>query len=305
MARAQGTRARTGRAARGRRRFALARRAALARDRQDPFRTLPAAHAKDESSLADLAESIRAQGVVQPILVRPDRRRTLRDHRRRATLARCRTRGIEGDSRAGPRRSRPGRARARADRKHPARGSRIRSRKRRARAADRGVRSHARSRGTRGRPFAQRGDESAAAHAARQTGAGLPARGQDRHGSCAGAARSARFAAGRGGCDESSRRGCRFATRNAWRSLRRVRPRGGENQRVGKRPMVTFGASRTSWPTRSAPRCASRARAEGAGRIVIGYATLSSSTDSWRSSSDEIGRDRLTTKTAPAGAVFL
>ena len=53
----------------------------------------------DKESLAELAESIKSQGVMQPILVRPVARRTLRNHRRRAALARsatCRTRGSAG-----------------------------------------------------------------------------------------------------------------------------------------------------------------------------------------------------------------
>ena len=80
-----------------------------------------------EESLAELADSIRAQGVVQPIVVRPvgtpsgDRPATLRDHRRRTPLAR----GADG----GPRRCPSGRAprgrrdrgRDGADREHPAR----------------------------------------------------------------------------------------------------------------------------------------------------------------------------------------
>ena len=47
----------------------------------------------DEASLDELAASIREQGVMQPILVRPRRRRPLRDHRRRAALARRAARG--------------------------------------------------------------------------------------------------------------------------------------------------------------------------------------------------------------------
>ena len=42
----------------------------------------------DDASLAELADSIREQGVMQPILVRPVDGGALRDHRRRAPLAR-------------------------------------------------------------------------------------------------------------------------------------------------------------------------------------------------------------------------
>ena len=54
----------------------------------------------DDAALDELAESIREHGVMQPILVRPDRRRPLRDRRRRAALARGATRGTRGGARA-------------------------------------------------------------------------------------------------------------------------------------------------------------------------------------------------------------
>ena len=41
----------------------------------------------DKESLAELAESIKAQGVMQPILVRPVSPGKLRNHSRRAALA--------------------------------------------------------------------------------------------------------------------------------------------------------------------------------------------------------------------------
>ena len=47
----------------------------------------------DEAELAELADSIRSKGLLQPIIARPDpRARRLRDRRRRAPLAR----GAEG-----------------------------------------------------------------------------------------------------------------------------------------------------------------------------------------------------------------
>ena len=48
----------------------------------------------DDASLAELAESIREQGVMQPILVRPVDGGALRDHRRRAPLARGAAAGL-------------------------------------------------------------------------------------------------------------------------------------------------------------------------------------------------------------------
>ena len=63
-------------------------------------------------TLSELADSIKSQGLVQPILVRPvgapqsGRIAALRDHRRRAALARRANGGTDGDSRGDPRRSR-------------------------------------------------------------------------------------------------------------------------------------------------------------------------------------------------------
>ncbi len=80
-----------------------------------------------EESLAELADSIKAQGVVQPIVVRPvpnphgHGRNPVRDRRRRAPLARRADGGPADDSGRHPRHSRRSRRRRRADREHPAR----------------------------------------------------------------------------------------------------------------------------------------------------------------------------------------
>ena len=48
----------------------------------------------DPSALTELAESIKAQGVIQPIVVRAQRQGQLRDHRRRTPLARRAAAGL-------------------------------------------------------------------------------------------------------------------------------------------------------------------------------------------------------------------
>ena len=77
----------------------------------------------DEAQIEELARSIRANGIIQPIVVRKVGRR-LRDHRRRTALARraarrparrCRSSSATFPSERA--------ARSRADREHPARGS--------------------------------------------------------------------------------------------------------------------------------------------------------------------------------------
>jgi len=52
-----------------------------------PARALPAAHKMTSRRSAELAESIRSQGLMQPLLVRAGRPRPLRADRRRAALA--------------------------------------------------------------------------------------------------------------------------------------------------------------------------------------------------------------------------
>jgi ParB family chromosome partitioning protein len=49
----------------------------------------------DEGSLYELAESIKSQGVMQPILVRPVGAGALRDHRRRTALPRRQLAGLD------------------------------------------------------------------------------------------------------------------------------------------------------------------------------------------------------------------
>ena len=83
----------------------------IALDRLVPGRYQPRTR-MDEATLVELAESIKAQGIMQPILVRADRRRALRDHRRRTPLARRAARGTQEHSGAGAQRAGPGGARA-------------------------------------------------------------------------------------------------------------------------------------------------------------------------------------------------
>ena len=56
-----------------------------------------------EEGLDDLAQSIRAQGVIEPLVVRPPSGGRLRNHRRRTPLACRRTRGVGERARGGPR----------------------------------------------------------------------------------------------------------------------------------------------------------------------------------------------------------
>ena len=98
----------------------------------------------------------------------PGRRRPLRDHRRRAPLARGAARGAAPDAGAGEERPRSGGARDGADREHPARGPESARGGAGLAAPDRRVRADARRRGQGGRPLAQRGDEPAAPARARE-----------------------------------------------------------------------------------------------------------------------------------------
>ena len=76
----------------------------------------------DEASLAELADSIREQGVMQPILVRPvdgGRFEIIAGERRWRAAQRA---GLREVPALVQERARPGGARAGADREHPARG---------------------------------------------------------------------------------------------------------------------------------------------------------------------------------------
>ena len=76
----------------------------------------------DEAKIDELARSIRANGIIQPIVVRKVGRR-LRDRRRRAALARLAARRPPQGPRRRPRHPRGSAARRRAHREHSARGS--------------------------------------------------------------------------------------------------------------------------------------------------------------------------------------
>ena len=99
-----------------------------------------------QEALQELADSIKAQGVVQPIVVRPLGQRraranaALRDHRRRTPLARRADRGADDHSCGHPPRARRSGDRDGADREHPAREPQSARRSARARAADQRVR---------------------------------------------------------------------------------------------------------------------------------------------------------------------
>ena len=77
-----------------------------------------------EAELADLAQSIREHGIVQPVVVRPSGETgPLRDHRRRAALARGAARRADRNPGHRPRRRRPDGARTRDHRERAARRS--------------------------------------------------------------------------------------------------------------------------------------------------------------------------------------
>ena len=150
-----------------------ASRCASLADRCAAARQLPAAHAHGPKRSRELAESIKAQGVMQPILVRPARGGPLRDHRGRAALARGAHRRARSRARAGARRARrrtrsPSALIENIQREdlNPARGGR------RPEAPDRRVRADARRSRRGARPLARRHHQPAAAARARAARAG-------------------------------------------------------------------------------------------------------------------------------------
>ena len=143
-----------------------ASRTRLALDQLQPGRYQPRTR-MDEGALYELAESIKAQGVMQPVLVRPLARRAatapaLRDHRRRAALPRRPPGRARRRAGARARRLRRGRGGDGADREHPARGPEPARGGARPAPPDRRVRHDPRGGGARRRPLAQRGDQPAA-----------------------------------------------------------------------------------------------------------------------------------------------
>ncbi len=213
---------------------------------------------------------------MQPILVRPVDGGSLRDHRRRTALARLRSAPGSSEVPALVRDgSRPGGARAGADRKHPARGSQSARGSAAASAPDRRVRPHARSRGAGGRPLAQRGDEPAAAARAREARAGVRcSRAQLDMGHARALLALAAGAAGRRRGGGSSRRVCRCARPSDWcrPSLHpgtSARARSARARRCRPRPPAG-----TNWRRALGAPVRIEPKRKGAGRIVIGYSSL-------------------------------
>ena len=129
----------------------------------------------DETALDELAESIREQGVMQPILVRPvdgGRFEIIAGERRWRAAQRAGLQDVPALVKNVPDNSALALAlieniqREDLNPLEEAFGLD---------AADRRVRADARGGGESGRPLAQRGHQSAAADAAREAGAGLPA----------------------------------------------------------------------------------------------------------------------------------
>ena len=190
---------------------------------------------------------------MQPILVRPGRGRPFRDHRRRAPLARRAAGGPARGAGAREEHSRPIGARTVAHREHPARGPQRDRGGAGAAAPDRRIQAHARRRRQGDRPLAQHRDQPAAAHHAREAGAGLPVRGCAGDGPCARAARALSGPAGRRRCARCRRRlvGARHRAarasaaergeaRGAHRCARRLRRRhGAPGERAGRAPRCT------------------------------------------------------------------
>ena len=147
-----------------------------------------------EDSLAELAESIKAQGVVQPIVVRPlpnpaggETQYEIVAGERRWRAAQMA--GLATIPAVDPRHPRRVRRRGRADREHPAREPEPARGSALAAPAHRGVRAHARRRRRGRRPVARDGHEplaAARAAAARARDGRAP---RARHGPCARAAR--------------------------------------------------------------------------------------------------------------------
>ena len=157
----------------------------------------------DETALNELAESIREQGVMQPILVRPvdgGRFEIVAGERRWRAAQRA---GLQGRPGAGQERAGQQRACNGAHRKHPARGLESAGRGVRDQAADRRVRTDARGGGESGRPLAQRRHQPAAPDATRQARAGLPDERRARNGT------RARTALAAGRATDGDRRACR------------------------------------------------------------------------------------------------
>ena len=176
-------------------------------------------------TLQELADSIKAQGVVQPIVVRPldaaGRRgpHALRDHRRRAPLARRAARRPARDSGRRASRARRSRDRDGAHREHPAREPESARRSARAGSPDHRIRHDACDRRRSGRSLARCRVQSAAL-------AGAHRRGEDaRRASRAGDGSRARTARARdqAAASRSRRAGreeevCRCARPRRWSS---------------------------------------------------------------------------------------
>ena len=143
----------------------------------------------DEGALYELAESIKAQGIMQPILVRRARaegaqRGQVRNHRRRAPLSR-RQAGRPGQrAGAGARRARRSSGGDVADREHPARRPEPAGRSAWPAAPGQGVRAHPRTGGAGRGAFAQRRQQPAAPAEPGRSGADHADGRRPGHGPC-------------------------------------------------------------------------------------------------------------------------
>ena len=157
----------------------------------------------DEGALYELAESIKAQGIMQPILVRRlsrrRQRRQVRNHRRRAPLPRRQARRPGQRAGAGARRAQRSRRRDGADREHPARGPQSAGRGAGPAAPDPRLRAHARTGRAGGGPLAQCRQQPAAPAEPGRSGADHADGGRPGHGPRPRAARAGARRADHGG----------------------------------------------------------------------------------------------------------
>ena len=243
----------------------------------------------EESALEELAHSVRARGIVQPIVVRPTRERRLRDRGRRAALAGGADGGTARRCRSSCASARTQEAAAvalieniqREDLNPIEEAEGYRTLAGRVRADPPGARRH---RGA----FALLGVQHAAPAGAQPRTCGPAGRaGRARHGARAGPARALRRRAerDRGGSGPAGAVGARDREAGAF-----ARVEGGDGRRrSASRATPTWSGSRPSWPSASARRCASTTGRRAAGSLTIHYNSLEALDGILRADPLEIG----------------
>ena len=227
----------------------------------------------DQQALAELAASIRAQGLMQPILVRPVDRDALRAHRRRAPLAR----GADGRPRARSRRScakcptRPALAMALIENIQREDLNPLEEAAGVQRLIDE-FEHDARAGGRRGRPLAQRDHQPAAPAEAGEARAGDADAGRARNGPCVDVFMSA---APRPYSMPSRWVGTNGSLRPLLERAGRARRRCGRRRRASSAPAAGRGGSPTGCVTRaSAGPLGERLAVEAERREALGEQRL-------------------------------